>query len=49
MDSARFLESEAMTGSGPDTDRLREWTLKLFNPVHDAEFTGGDWGWANPP
>ncbi len=42
-----FLEHEVMTGSGPDTDKLREWTLKLFNrcttPIYWA-----DWGWANP-
>ena len=42
-----FLEYGVITGSGPDTDRLREWTLKLFNrcttPIYWA-----DWGWANP-
>lgn len=41
-----FLEYGTMTGSGPDTNRLREWTLKLFNrcttPIYWA-----DWGWAN--
>lgn len=42
-----FLECEVMTGSGPDTEKLRAWTLKLFNrcttPIYWA-----DWGWANP-
>jgi len=42
-----FLEYGVITGSGPDTDKLREWTLKLFNrcttPIYWA-----DWGWANP-
>ena len=42
-----FLEYEVMTGSGPDADKLRAWTLKMFNrcttPIYWA-----DWGWANP-
>ena len=42
-----FLEREVMLGSGPDSDNLRQWTLKLFNrcttPIYWA-----DWGWANP-
>jgi len=42
-----FLEYHVIIGSGPDTDKLREWTLKLFNrcttPIYWA-----DWGWANP-
>lgn len=42
-----FLEYEVMTSAGPDADKLREWTLKLFNrattPIYWA-----DWGWANP-
>jgi len=42
-----FLEYEATIGSGSDSDKLREWTLKLFNrattPIYWA-----DWGWANP-
>jgi endo-1,4-beta-xylanase len=42
-----FLECEMMTGSGPDTDKLRAWTLKLFNrcttPIYWA-----DWGWVYP-
>ena len=42
-----FLECDVVTGVGPDADRLRAWTLKLFNrcttPIYWA-----DWGWANP-
>lgn len=42
-----FLENEVMTSAGPDADKLREWTLKMFNrcttPIYWA-----DWGWANP-
>lgn len=42
-----FLECWMMTGTGPDTDKLRDWTLKLFNrcttPIYWA-----DWGWVNP-
>lgn len=42
-----FLEYEVMTSAGPDADKLREWTLKMFNrcttPIYWA-----DWGWANP-
>jgi endo-1,4-beta-xylanase len=42
-----FLEYKTMIGLGPDADKLRQWTLKLFNrcttPVYWA-----DWGWANP-
>ena len=42
-----FLEYGVITGSGSDTDKLRAWTLKLFNrcttPIYWA-----DWGWANP-
>ena len=42
-----FLECEVMTGVGPDADKLRERTLKMFNrcttPIYWA-----DWGWANP-
>jgi endo-1,4-beta-xylanase len=42
-----FLECGVITGSGPDTDKLRAWTLKMFNrcttPIYWA-----DWGWANP-
>lgn len=42
-----FLECEVITGAGPDADKLREWTLKLFNrattPIYWA-----DWGWVNP-
>jgi endo-1,4-beta-xylanase len=42
-----FLEYGVITGAGPDTDRLREWTLRMFNrcttPIYWA-----DWGWANP-
>jgi endo-1,4-beta-xylanase len=42
-----FLECKTMTGAGPDADKLRQWTLKLFNrcttPIYWA-----DWGWANP-
>ena len=41
-----FLEYHAMIGTGADSDKLREWTLKLFNrattPIYWA-----DWGWAN--
>jgi hypothetical protein len=42
-----FLECEAMTGKGPDSDRLREWTLKLFNRCTTPIYWS-DWGWANP-
>ena len=42
-----FLEYEVMVSQGADADKLREWTLKLFNrcttPIYWA-----DWGWANP-
>jgi endo-1,4-beta-xylanase len=42
-----FLEYEVMTSAGSDADKLREWTLKMFNrcttPIYWA-----DWGWANP-
>jgi endo-1,4-beta-xylanase len=42
-----FLEYHGIIGSGRDADKLREWTLKLFNrcttPIYWA-----DWGWANP-
>lgn len=42
-----FLEYRETIGSGPNSDKLREWTLKLFNrcttPIYWA-----DWGWANP-
>ena len=42
-----FLECRMMTGAGPDSDKLREWTLRMFNrcttPIYWA-----DWGWANP-
>ena len=41
------LEYGVMVGKGPDCDKLREWTLRLFNrcttPIYWA-----DWGWANP-
>lgn len=41
-----FLEYDVITGSGPDADKLRAWTLKMFNrcttPIYWA-----DWGWAN--
>jgi endo-1,4-beta-xylanase len=41
-----FLEPLTV-GEGPDADRMREWTLRLFNrcttPIYWA-----DWGWANP-
>jgi len=42
-----FLECGVITGSGPDTDRLREWTLKLFNRCTTPIYWS-DWGWANP-
>jgi endo-1,4-beta-xylanase len=42
-----FLEYDGITGSGPDAEKLRAWTLKMFNrsttPIYWA-----DWGWANP-
>jgi endo-1,4-beta-xylanase len=42
-----FLECQLMVSQSPDADKLREWTLKLFNrcttPIYWA-----DWGWANP-
>ena len=42
-----FLEYEMMLSKGPDGDKLREFTLKMFNrcttPIYWA-----DWGWANP-
>jgi endo-1,4-beta-xylanase len=42
-----FLDYRPASDSGPDADRLRQWTLKLFNrcttPIYWA-----DWGWANP-
>ncbi len=41
-----FLEPPTVE-EGPDADRMREWTLRLFNrcttPIYWA-----DWGWANP-
>jgi endo-1,4-beta-xylanase len=41
-----FLEPLTV-GEGPDADRMREWTLRLFNrcttPIYWA-----DWGWASP-
>ena len=36
-----------MLGSGPNTDKLRQWTLKLFNRC-TTQITWADWGWANP-
>jgi hypothetical protein len=42
-----FLEYEVMTGTGPNTDKLREWTLKLFNRCTTPIYWS-DWGWANP-
>ena len=42
-----YLENQVMLGSGPDTDKLREWTLKLFNRC-TTQITWADWGWANP-
>jgi hypothetical protein len=38
-----FLEYDVMTSAGPDADKLREWTLKLFNrcttPIYWAAHT----------
>lgn len=42
-----YLENEVMLGSGPDTDKLREWTLRLFNRC-TTQITWADWGWATP-
>jgi endo-1,4-beta-xylanase len=42
-----YLENQVMLGSGPNTDKLREWTLKLFNRC-TTQITWADWGWANP-
>ena len=36
-----FLEYEVMLGSGPDADKLREWTLKLFNRCTTPIYLGG--------
>lgn len=42
-----FLDYLPATDANPDADRLREWTLRLFNrcttPIYWA-----DWGWAKP-
>ena len=42
-----FLKYNLISSQGPDADKLREWTLKLFNrcttPIYWA-----DWGWADP-
>ncbi len=42
-----FLESGVITGTGLDADKLREWTLKLFNRCTTPIYWS-DWGWANP-